>query len=64
MNEITLDDLLKYASPSTLVSIIKDCEPERHDDTANEIRRICWHALECNVGVMDALDLVVDKAGL
>jgi len=59
MNEITLADVLKYASAETMVSLIKDCEGDRENETAIEIRLICWRALESSVGPADARKMVI-----
>ena len=58
MDKITLDAVLQYASPTTLASLIKDCQNERTSGTANEISHTCWNALCCNVGDEEALVLI------
>jgi hypothetical protein len=56
---ITLANMLRFASPLTLASIIKDIDCNGHKGMAADmIRTVCWRELVSNVGAADAIDMM------
>jgi hypothetical protein len=59
MNTIPIKLITDIASPQTLASLIMEIDHSGHNGPhTSAVRSVCWDALVCNVGAVEALQMI------